>query len=118
LKLPKCHERVGGFAGLRDEKADVIAEDWRLAIQEIRSKLDHDWKLSHLFEQLTSGDTRVERSAARDQDDAPASFQLGNVIYKATEDNSFLKTASRSIFEIPNLSRIESSTMINWKQSL
>ena len=68
------------LTGLRDEEAHVVAEDGRLAVEEVGSEVDHDGQLGQLLQQLPRGDGRVEAGAAGDQDQAAAPLDLRQVV--------------------------------------
>ncbi|KAI3475145.1 hypothetical protein L1887_63506 [Cichorium endivia] len=63
---------VGGLTGLRDKDADVVTEDGRLAVEEVRGELDRDGDLGELLKDGTGGEARVVRGAAGGHDDSAA----------------------------------------------
>ena len=42
VAIPESKERVSRFSGLRDEEADVVAENGGVAVQEVRRQVHHD----------------------------------------------------------------------------
>src|SRR5690606_10622619 len=81
--VPQRHERVGRLARLRHEDARVVAEDGRLAIQEIRRQLDGDGYLGQLLEHAAHRHAAVVRRAAGDKDDAAAAADGTDVVAQA-----------------------------------
>ena len=76
---------VGRLARLRDEEAHVVAEDGRVAVEEVAGQLDHDGQLGELLEQLASGDGAVIARAARDEHEATAALDLADEVLDAAE---------------------------------
>jgi hypothetical protein len=52
--IAQCVQRIGRLARLTDEKADVVSENGRLAIQKVAGQLDHNRQLGQFFDQLAS----------------------------------------------------------------
>lgn len=69
----ESQERVSSLTGLGDKDADVVSEDGRSSIKEVRSKLDRHGDLSELLENRSDSKTRVVRSTTGDHDQSSAS---------------------------------------------
>ena len=75
--------------GLRDEEADVVPEDGRVAIEEIGRQVDHDGQFGQLLEQLAGGDGAVVARAAANQQQPAAAADLGQVVLVGHSCNPF-----------------------------
>lgn len=52
--ITHSQDGVGRFAGLRHKDADVVTEDWSLAIKEVGGEFDGNWDFSEFFEDGSS----------------------------------------------------------------
>lgn len=94
-------DRVGRLARLGDKDADVVAEDGRLAVEEVGGELDRDGDFGELLEdgtrlreesadcleksRGTNGEARVVGSPARDKDNPPAATNDAEVRLESSE---------------------------------
>ena len=83
-------DRVGRLAALADEHADVVAEDGRLAVEEVGRELDRDRDLRKLLEDRARRDRRVVARAARAEHDTTATADDVEVRAKASERDAVL----------------------------
>ena len=76
-------ESVRRFARLRDEKANVVPENGRLAIDKVARVLYRHRQLGHLLQHCPTRDCRVIRRAAANDADSPASSDFAQVTSNA-----------------------------------
>ena len=85
--VPQCKNSISCFTRLGEEHADIITEDGRLTVQKVACKLDAHRNLGELLEDSTGGNARVVARPARDEDDATAAADNGEVGAQATKRN-------------------------------
>ena len=101
LAVSQRQNGVRGLARLRNEKADIIAENGRVPVEKIASKLDHDGQLGQFFDELTCGHRTVVTGATGDEHDASASLYLVHVVLNAAQSHFELlvvHTASHRVY--------------------
>ena len=79
--------RVGRLATLADEDAGVVAEDGRLAIEEVACEFDADGNLGQLFEDGACRERRVVARAARAEDNAATAADNGQERPQTTQSD-------------------------------
>ena len=87
--------RVGGFAGLGHEDADVVAEDGRVTIEEIRGQLHHDGQLGQFFQDGPGGDGGMVGGPAGDQQKPFGATNFRDVVLDATQTHDLLGEGGR-----------------------
>jgi hypothetical protein len=85
LAVSQRQDGVGRLARLRHKEADVVAEDGRVAVEEVAGQLDHHGQLGELFEELTRGERAVVAGAARDQHETTRALDLAQVVRNAAQ---------------------------------
>ena len=88
--VAESHERVGRLAGLGDEDDGVVAEDRRLAVEEVGGQLHRDGDVGQLLEAPAYRHARVEARAAGNEDQAAAATDGADVLPKPTQRHRLL----------------------------
>lgn len=81
------HQRISSLTGLGGENTGIVAENRRLAIEEIRGQLDGDWDIGEFLKDTTDGHARVVRGTAGNKNDAAAAADSSNVLAQTTKSD-------------------------------
>jgi hypothetical protein len=83
--VPQREDGISRLTRLREEHADVVTEDGRLAVQEVARELDTHGDLGELLEDRARSDARVVARPARNEHDAAAAADDGEVRAQAAQ---------------------------------
>lgn len=85
--IPQGHESISCLSTLRHEDADIISEDWSLAIEEIGSQLQDDGQLRELLEDLTTRDGAVIAGSTGHHDESATALDVLEVLLDSSQHN-------------------------------
>jgi hypothetical protein len=95
--VPHGQDGIGGLSRLRDKDGDIIPENRRPSVKEVRGELDSDGNISQFLKHGSNGDTRVVRGTTRDKQQSSAPSDDGKVCLETTKhDGPGVKVDSSS----------------------